>query len=131
MPAGLVLALPVAGASPLDRLAGLPLLLRTVLTLQKLGVSPIELGATDELAAVVRADPRVRVELRVRSVESARQAVAESSLAPPFVVAAHHAVAAPALYSALVAQPGEAGSPVLAAEGELPFLATERAIELA
>lgn len=36
---GIVIALPVPGADPLDELAGLPLALRTVLTLQKEGVA--------------------------------------------------------------------------------------------
>jgi phosphatidylglycerophosphate synthase len=127
----LVLAMPVDGASPLDGVAGLPLVLRTVLTLQRAGIRRIELaiGANDEQTAdKVRADRRVRVELDVRVAASTRAAIADTRFDAPFLVAAHHAIASPSVYAALMGHRHDAGA-VLPADGDLPMLATSRTLE--
>jgi phosphatidylglycerophosphate synthase len=101
-----VLALPVARASPLDHLAGLPLALRTVLTLQKEGIARIALvvprGDTATFARV-SGDRRTRVELRAVEAESALEGVllAREGRPDAFVVASHDVVVDPAIYRAL------------------------------
>lgn len=102
----IVLALPVAGAAPLEHLAGLPLALRAVLTLQKEGITRIALvvprGDTATLARLA-GDGRTRVELSAVEAETTLEGVllARDRRASAFVVASHDVVVDPALYGAL------------------------------
>jgi phosphatidylglycerophosphate synthase len=107
-----VLALPVPGAAPLDRLAGLSLALRTVLTLQKEGARRVVLVVPEGDRAIhdaVRADRRVRITVEARPASSARDALAAlgGELSGPVLVARHDVVVDPAVYRALR---GEAAS---------------------
>ncbi len=119
---GVVTAMPAApeaegpAAAPLDDLAGLPLALRAVLTLQKEGVQRVLLvvAPDDRLTpARVRGDARVRVPVEAVTWESLRDRVDE-----PFVLASHDVVADPAIYRELMRTPlgpggaGEPGGPV-------------------
>jgi phosphatidylglycerophosphate synthase len=107
-----VLALAVPGAAPLDHLAGLPLALRTVLTLQKEGFTRVTLVvAQGDAATLARAaeDRRTRVELGAVEARTALEGVrlARHGRAGAFLVAAHDVVVDPAIYRALR---GEAAS---------------------
>lgn len=103
-----VLALPVPGAEPLDRVAGLALVTRTVLTLQKEGIARV-LVVTDSTSLVpsIARDPRIRI-----PVEAVVVAATVSDLAPlaglfygPFLVARFEVVVDPAVYKLLLAAP--------------------------
>lgn len=101
----IVVALPVPGAAPEDRLAGLSLALRTVLTLQKVGVDRVWLlaDADAEVGLSVQRDPRTRLDLSVlpcRDLDEGLRVVAEH--APPEVlVAFSHVVVDPRVYQGL------------------------------
>ena len=105
---GVVIALPVPGADPLDRLAGLPLALRTVLTLQKEGVARIALlvpEGRNDVAARVEGDRRVAIPIEVipsRTVADGLRS-ARQLLSAPFLIARADAVVDPAVYRALKA----------------------------
>lgn len=91
---------------PLDRLAGLPLVLRTVLTLQKAGAQRICLlirAGRGELVDRVRSDRRVQVELDSVEVEEGESPIGalHGRLAEPFVLGRFDVVAAPAVYQLL------------------------------
>jgi phosphatidylglycerophosphate synthase len=109
-PGAVVFALPQRGASPLDRVAGLPLLLRTVLTLQKFGISPIVV-VTDESAreevARVCADPRVKAapEFIAAATEQDGERLAAPVVGARYIRARHHIIADAAAYRALLDAP--------------------------
>lgn len=122
---GVVLALPVEGARPLDELAGLPLALRTVLTLQKEGASAVRLVVAEgdrETLARVQGDARVRVPVEAIVAASASDGVrrAASAIGAPFLLARHDVVVDPAIYRALLggAGPGTDAS-AMAPDGAL------------
>lgn len=105
MRAALVQAIPVEGARPLDTLAGLTLVLRAVLTLQKEGVERFwvlcpggERGAvTDALA-----DGRVRARVRViETLDEAREELSQSQA--PVIVTSHDVAVDPGVYRMLLA----------------------------
>jgi len=104
----IVCGLPAAGAHPDDRLAGLSLLLRTVLTLQKEGIERVRLvlapGDEDSLGRI-RSDARARVQLSAIHAESLGEALAELSGEPsrPVLLASHDVVVSPAIYKRLMA----------------------------
>lgn len=130
--AAVVLATPVAGADPEDRLAGLPLVLRTVLTLQKAGVATVHLAAgprEQSALALLRADKRVRLELCAASGATRAAALSEilEGTTTPLLVAMHDAVADPSLYRALLEVDVDGGAVLSPGAGEpidqLPFVA--------
>jgi phosphatidylglycerophosphate synthase len=103
-----VLALPVPGADPFDVLAGLPLVVRTVLTVQKEGAERALLVVESEAAAErVRSDTRVTisVEAVVASDVTVGLKAAAAKLSEPFLLASHAVVADAALYRELRAAP--------------------------
>src|SRR6266511_4333461 len=66
---------------PLSTLAGLPLALRAVLTLQRRGIERVVIVGSPSVAEAVRRDPRVAVALEVTgSIERARQIAGESAV---------------------------------------------------
>ena len=128
-PRGLILALPVPGAAPLDRLAGLGLALGAALTLKKERCAPLALvvapGAPD-VGAAVAGDPRVGEldVVRAGDLAGVRAAAGDG----PFVLALHHVVVDPAIYRALrEATLGSGEVAVIATDGGRalgPLLAT-------
>ncbi len=117
----LVLAHPAPGAAPTDSLAGVPLALRTVLTLQKEGATRIVLAGRAEeretLDAMVR-DRRVRVPVEVREAATRAQAVAEMGAEDtPFLLASHDDVVDPRIYRALAAAPRKGAIGLAAMQG--------------
>jgi phosphatidylglycerophosphate synthase len=134
---GVVLALPVPGADPLDELAGLPLALRTVLTLQKEGVARIALlvpeGRSD-VAARLQGDRRVKIPIEVVPSRTAADGLraARGVLSAPFLIARAEAIVDPAVYRALKASGvGSAAAIVAARKGEPigPLLATSALVD--
>ncbi len=142
----LVLAVAAPGALAGDRLAGLSLALRAVLTVQGAGAARVTLvlaSADEALGQRIRGDGRLRVPLDVVLVSPGSGAIAAARevtvgprgtrpVAHPTVgltlVARHDRVASPLVYEALRAtQPPEAalGLATRAHDGSLgPFLAT-------
>lgn len=121
-----VLALPVPGADPLDELAGLPLALRTALTLQKEGAARLALlvpeGRSD-IAARIKGDARVKVPVEVATCKTPAQGLASlgSLLSAPFLVGRYDVVVDPAVYRALKASGVDTSIAVLAAKGGQPI----------
>jgi phosphatidylglycerophosphate synthase len=110
----LVLALPVQGAHPLDRLAGVPLVLRTVLSLQREGITRIWLlihegdRATGE---TVKASRRVSAEVEVLPCSSVTRSLAglADRLEPRMILTRHDLLVDPLVIRALrAAKPEEA-----------------------
>lgn len=104
--AAIVVAFPAHNADPMDRLAGLPLVLRQTLTLAKAGAERVVVltRAADE--ARVRAaleDPRVKVPAEVVVASSRLEGVASlrGKIAEPALVASTEVLADPALWSQL------------------------------
>lgn len=134
---GVVIALPVPGADPLDELAGLPLALRAVLTLQKEGVARIALLVPEDrtdVAARVKADARVKIPIDVFPSPTAARGLraARDLLSAPFLIARSEAVVDPAVYRALKASGlGGAAAIFAAHHGELvgPLLATSAVVD--
>jgi phosphatidylglycerophosphate synthase len=134
---GVVLALPVPGADPLDELAGLPLALRTVLTLQKEGVARVALLAPEgrsDVSARVQGDRRVKIPIDVVPSRTAAGGLrsARSLLSAPFLIARAEAVVDPAVYRALKASGVGGAVAILAAhKGEPvgPLLATSALVD--
>jgi phosphatidylglycerophosphate synthase len=94
-----VLATPVAGAAPTERLAGVPLVLRAVLTVQKQKVGRIVVVTSDaEREGVARAcaDPRVKVpvEVIVAASNEEGERTAAATLGGPIVTARYDEIAA-------------------------------------
>jgi 1L-myo-inositol 1-phosphate cytidylyltransferase / CDP-L-myo-inositol myo-inositolphosphotransferase len=120
----IVLATPTPGASPLDTVAGLPLALRTVLTLQKEGIERVHLvvetGDTST-AAQITADPRVRIPVEVVAAAS-RRAGLERLLetGAPALVALAEVVVEPSIYRDLAGTSLERALAVAAASGGEP-----------
>lgn len=104
MRAALVLASSVPGAGPLDILAGIPLVLRTVLTLQKEGIGQFWLiysGPQKEALQKTLCDRRVHA--RVSVIEKAEEARAELlSQSAPLIVAMSDIALNPAIYRMLL-----------------------------
>jgi phosphatidylglycerophosphate synthase len=99
-PKGIVLALPVPGAAPLDRLAGLGLALRATLTVKKERCAPLALVVADDaVGAAVAGDARVGAIEVVRG--AAVGALREAAGDGPFVLALHHRLVDPSVYRAL------------------------------
>lgn len=101
-----VLATSVPGAAPLDAMAGLPLALRTVLTLQKEGIERVHLVVDPDdtrTGARVKADPRVRIPVEVVPAASRRAALERLSTTDPVLVAMAEVVVDPSLYRDLAA----------------------------
>ena len=134
---GVVLALPVPGADPLDELAGLPLALRAVLTLQKEGVARVALLAPEgqrDVAARVQGDRRVKIPVDVVPSRSAAAGLraARDVLSAPFLIARAEAVVDPAVYRGLKAHGVDQTSAILATKsGEPvgPLLATSALVD--
>lgn len=108
--AAIVLAFPVPGADPLEELAGLPLALRTVLTLQKEGITSVSLLVQDgrrDIGPRVADDKRVKIAVDVFPSASPEQGLAAIlPRAPrPVIIGVSHAVVDPALYRALAQAP--------------------------
>jgi phosphatidylglycerophosphate synthase len=104
--AAAVLAFPVPGADPLDELAGLPLALRTALTLQKEGASRVHLAVPEgraDIAPRITGDKRLKVPVEVVPAASAARGLSlilrRSS--GPVLVGRPEAVVDPAIYRAL------------------------------
>lgn len=107
-PAAIVLAFPVPGADPLDELAGLPLALRAVLTVQKEGASNIYLIAKDgrrDIGTDAAEDRRVKIRVDVFPSVSPERGLAAvlPKATGPVIIAMSHAVVDPAVYRALSA----------------------------
>lgn len=101
-----VLAFPTDGAHPLDDLAGLTLVARCVLALQKAGIEEVLLlhsAENNEIAARVQGDPRVRV--RVVPIPCSDRTEALELLPKrsnePILIAAVEDVVDPGIYGAL------------------------------
>jgi len=112
---GVVVALPVGGAHPLDRLAGLSLALRAVLMLQSAGLQRIVLVTAEDdpaTAASIAKDLRVRTAVDV--VHGATWAALASVLDGPFVLVCHNIVADPAVCQRLCGMEPEQAPAVLA-----------------
>ncbi|NUQ77019.1 MAG: CDP-alcohol phosphatidyltransferase family protein [Polyangiaceae bacterium] len=122
---GIVIALPVPGADPLDELAGLPLALRTVLTLQKEGVARAVLlvpeGRSD-VAARLQSDRRVKIPTEIFPCRTAAAGLrdARDLLSAPFLIARAEAVVDPAVYRALKAHGIGSSAAVLATKNGEP-----------
>jgi phosphatidylglycerophosphate synthase len=114
----IVLALPTDGAAPDDEFAGLPLALRTVLTLQKEGATRIHVvGPTAEfLVDHFRQDRRVKAELHPVAATSTKDGLLalRGELCAPAVVGAHDVVVDPAIYRALRAESIDARAAIVA-----------------
>lgn len=115
----LVLASAVPGAAPCDRVAGLPLVLRAVLTLQRRGVDSLRVvtdAASRAAVEQVLADPRVRPGLELVTASSHEDAVREAvEAAPtPLLVTRHDVVVAPAVYDALLGAPAAGARTIVA-----------------
>lgn len=127
-----VLAFPVPGADPLDGLAGLPLALRTSLTLQKEGAARIALIVPEgraDIGARITSDRRLKAAVEVVPAASAARGLAAllARTARPVLVGMSEVIVDPAVYRALgSASPGGAAAVCAARGGELigPFLAT-------
>src|SRR5690348_17114497 len=120
---GVVTALPPltgdASAQPLDDLAGLPLALRTVLTLQKEGVTRVLLVVAPADRATLKrvtSDRRVRIPVEPVAWEALRERTGG-----PFLLAAHDVVADPAIYRALRAADLDDSVAVLAVRRGVPL----------
>jgi phosphatidylglycerophosphate synthase len=98
-----VLALPMDGAGPHDELAGLPLVLRAVLALQKEGFTRVLLVGSEGVTGRVRVDPRVRIHIERLSAPDLARAlpVAAAQLEEPFLIARHDVIVDGAVYRAL------------------------------
>lgn len=99
-----MLALPVPGAEALDVVAGLPLALRTVLTLQKQGFDRIALVVPEDqpaIAAAIRGDRRAAEIEVVMCNRTDLEPLLEAAGREPFVLALHHVLVDPALYRQL------------------------------
>ena len=126
IPHAVVLATPAAQAlDPLTRVAGLPLALRAVLTLQKEGVERAWLvvapGDVRTGPAVV-GDPRVRIPVEVIEAASRREGLARACEAgAPLLVAAAEVIADPGLYRDLAAAPLEGALAALACRDGAPL----------
>lgn len=94
---------------PLTQVAGLPLALRAVLTLQKEGIARAYLVVAPgdaRTGAAVLGDPRVRIPVEVLQAASRREGLARALEAgAPLLVAAAEVIADPALYRDLAAAP--------------------------
>src|SRR5262245_55877718 len=97
-----VLALPVPGADPRDRLAGLSLATRAVLTRQKEGATLVLLVVANDaegasVADEVRRDRRVRVAVEVVEAASREAGLREAAdrIRGPFLLAMHDVVVDP------------------------------------
>lgn len=136
----IVLALPTRGAAPSDRLAGLSLALRCVLTLQKEGIARVALVVRDALdAQEVTADRRVHVSVDTVLASTPEEGLlaAARSLESPMLVAEHDVVADPLIYRRL----REVGADLTSAHGAVfaargqdvlgPFVARREFIEQA
>ena len=102
----LVFAVAVPGAGAADRLAGLSLALRAVLTVQGAGADRITLvldPADEALGQSIRKDRRLRVPFELVLVSSGAVAAARSITALPTLVARHDCIASPSVYKALLA----------------------------
>ncbi|MEJ7730086.1 MAG: hypothetical protein WKG00_12800 [Polyangiaceae bacterium] len=105
---GVVVALAAEGARPLDELAGLPLALRTVLTLQKEGIAAVHVvvaAGDGETCRRIAGDARVRVPVKVIEAADVGEGLvsAADAIGAPFLLARHDVVVDPAVYRALVA----------------------------
>lgn len=118
----IVLAIPVEGADPLERFAGLPLVLRTLLTLQKAGVRIFYVLASAQSEAKLRelvADARLagsttRVLVAPSRLEG--MAALATSVRSTFLLASYEVLASPEVYARLGAATWE---------DRLGFVATE------
>lgn len=98
----IVLALPVQGARPRHKLAGLTLPLRTVLTLQKEGFRRVFIAiepGDSETAERIAADKRTRIEVHPIVVTKASDL--RDVVTGPVLLARHDVVVDPAIYRAL------------------------------
>jgi phosphatidylglycerophosphate synthase len=119
---GLVLALPVPGAAPLDELAGLPLALRAVLTLQKEGAKRVVLAvAPDDERTIARVTGDARVRVPVEGVKARDAGELAERLEAPVVVARHDVIVDPAVYRALVAEPLDDAAAIVATQAGAPI----------
>lgn len=117
------------GLDPLTPVAGLPLALRAVLTLQKEGVERIALVVAPgdgRTGPGVTGDPRVRIPVEVIQAGSRREGLARACEAGrPLLVAAAEVIADPGLYRELAAArpaEGRAGAlAVVATRGGAPL----------
>jgi 1L-myo-inositol 1-phosphate cytidylyltransferase / CDP-L-myo-inositol myo-inositolphosphotransferase len=114
----LVLAAGHPTAPPSEELAGITLVLRTVLTVQKAGASRIVLVTDADSAAIAAKDRRVRVPVEIvalragePALEAAVRLVPRGSMA---ILARHDVLAAPDVYKELVGEPAGDGCGVVA-----------------
>ena len=116
-----ITVVPVEGASPDDVFAGLPLALRTLLTVQKEGARRIVLVGprATELARRFEGDARVRVSVEPVDASTAAEGLvrAREQLREPVLVAEHDVVLDPAVYRRLLAAPLGDGLAVVAMRG--------------
>jgi phosphatidylglycerophosphate synthase len=113
---GVVLAWPEEGAAPTDSVAGLPLALRTLLTLQKEGVERALIVCREEDGESIdalRRDGRVRIETERVSSLSDAGARAQG----PVLLARHDAIVDPSIYRELRGETLGAARAVVAARG--------------
>lgn len=121
----IVSAIPVEGVHPGDRLAGLSLALRTVLTLQKEGIERVTLvvpPGDEDTAAAVAEDVRTRLELRTVQAASVSDALNDlgAPLTRPVLLASHDVVVNPEIYKRLMAAGTEGAARVVAVRGGEP-----------
>lgn len=118
-----LLAFALPGAGPLDVVAGLPLVLRAVLTLKRAGLARIVVAAPegpegDAVERLLLGDGRARdacTFVRARDAASGlREAVAAAG-GGPLLATAHYVVADPALFRALARARPQGGGPVATA----------------
>src|SRR4051812_48032512 len=98
-----ILAFPSDGAAPAEVFAGLPLALRTVLTLRKEGAKTAFILGPDAgaLAAQFTSDSRVKIALQAIATSSMKdgfEALRDRGVSAPFLVGMHDAVVDPAIY---------------------------------
>ena len=113
-----VLALPTPGALPLETLAGLPLALRTVLTLQKDGATRVLLviaGDDTTTAARLERDPRVAIPIEV--VTPSDLPARAAAMTSPALVAMHDVLVDPAIYRMLREAPRDEAASIAATSG--------------
>jgi 1L-myo-inositol 1-phosphate cytidylyltransferase / CDP-L-myo-inositol myo-inositolphosphotransferase len=122
-----VLATSTPGAAPLDALAGLPLALRAVLTLQKEGIERVYLVVDEgdtRTGARITADPRVRIPVEIVPAASRRAGLERLCTTDALLVAAAEVVVEPSIYRDLAATPLDGALAVilsLAASGGEPL----------
>ncbi len=127
------------GVSPSLVLGGLSLLLRTVLSLQKLGITRVVVVLSEQeegLLDTMTADPRVQLELEplvASSVEDAVSRLPKMAQGAAMLITRHDLIVQPAVFQALLEQPLEDRAALLAARDDLPLgpaYASSEALEL-